>query len=302
MIYVFSNRNIVNNNWLGDDFNALGNENIRVAKVHLNSNGKPKLKFYDEKENESLPSVKVIEEVEASSKPCCLFLHGFNQNLEKNLNKCKEIEEYGVNVIAFSWPSNPGPKGIFWKIKEYRNAQQNARRSTVALERFFDKFSDYYQSTGALHNIKSLVIHSLGNYLMQSFVTSLGYSQQNSYLNNILLHQADVNSEEHEKWADKLADNCRVLATINESDDVLDFSDFINPDRLGNTLENLRSDIIKYFNFGRIPESDDEHRLWIPPTTNNDNAQKFFDSIFKGKKVKTGHLEFDQVRNCFHME
>ena len=298
MIYVFSNRNIESNNWLGDGFNTVGNDNLRVAKME--SDGM--LNFYEEHENEKLPSLKVIEEVEDSDKPCCIFIHGFNQDLEKNLSKCKEIESYGVNVIAFSWPSNPGPQQWWGKLKEYRSAQKNARRSTMALERFFDKLSDYHSSTVGIKNIRSLVVHSLGNFLLQSFVSGLGYEQQVRFLNNILLHQADVDSVNHEKWADSLANNCRVLTTVNETDNTLDFSDIINPDRLGNTLENLNSNIIKYFNFGRIPEADDKHRLWIPPTTDNSEASNFFKSVFTGKKVKTGHIEYDNKRNCFHIK
>ncbi|QDO82386.1 alpha/beta hydrolase [Shewanella psychropiezotolerans] len=171
-----------------------------------------------------------------------------------------------------------------------------------SFRKIFDKFSDYHSSTVGLNNIKSLIVHSLGNYLLQSFVSGLGYEHQVRFLNNILLHQADVDSVNHDKWADFLTNNCRVLATINETDDILDYSDIINPDRLGNTLENLNSNIIKYFNFGRIPDANDEHRLWISPTINNDNANTFFASVFTGKKVKTGHLEFDSKRNCFHVE
>jgi len=298
MIYVFSNRNILNNNWLGDNFNSDGNDNIRVAKAQPDG----KLDFYIEHESEIPPSLKVIKEIEKDQKPCCIFVHGFNQDWEKNFKKCKEIESYGVNVIAFSWPSNPGPQQWWGKLKEYRSAQKNARRSTIALERFFDKLSDYHSSTVGIKNIRSLIVHSLGNYLFQSFVSGLGFEQQVRFLNNILLHQADVNSIAHEIWADTLTANCRVLVTINETDDVLDFSDIINPDRLGNTLENLNSNLIKYFNFTSIPQANDKHRLWIPPTTENSNAKAFFVSVFKGKKVRTGHLDFDTRRNCFHIK
>mgnify|MGYP000176134924 CR=1 FL=1 len=301
MIYVFSNRNIIRNeSWLGDSFNSEGNESMRVAKYIPSS--KPKLKFYSEEEGGPLPSIQVIDEVEASDKPCCIFIHGFNQSLTKNMKKCEEIESYGVNVIAFSWPSNPGPQKWYWKLKEYKAATQNARRSTVALERFFDKFNDYIISSGSVNNVKAMVVHSLGNYLFQSFVTGLGYGGQTSFLKNILLHQADVNSLGHEKWADNLAENSRVMATINETDDILDFSDIINPDRLGNTVGNLNSNVINYFNFGRLAKAEDCHRLWIPPTTDNVSAKKFFKSVFLGKKVTTGHLNYDDRRNCFHIE
>ncbi len=300
MIYVFSNRNIVNNNWLGDSFNTDSNENIRVAKY--NSDTDKKLSFYEEIENQTLPSINVLREVESDDKPCCIFIHGFNQSLAKNLKKCEEIESYGVNVLAFSWPSNPGPQRWWWKIKEYKAARQNARRSTVALERFFDILSNYNNTNGGITQIKSMVVHSLGNYLLQSYVTGLGYENQMSFISNILLHQADVDSHNHEKWVDNLAVDCRVMATVNETDNTLDFSDILNPDRLGNTLGNLNSDLIRYFNFGKVHQAEDKHRLWIEPTINNINAKLFFESVFTGKKVKTGHFDYDQGRNCFHIE
>lgn len=301
MIYVFSNRNIINNNsWLGDGFNTAGNDNIRVAKFI--SGATKKLKFYEETEGGKLPSRQVIDEIEESAKPCCIFIHGFNQSLSKNIGKCEEIESYGVNVIAFSWPSNPGPQQWWWKLKEYKAARQNARRSTVALERFFDKFNDHIEEVGQVNNIQSLVVHSLGNYLFESFISGSGYENQTAFLSNILLHQADVDSCGHQVWADKLTQNSRVMATINETDDILDYSDIINPDRLGNTLGNLNSSVIRYFNFGKLDAADDKHRLWIEPVTNNPNAKLFFQSVFTGRNVATGKLDFDAKRNCFHIE
>ncbi|WDE07921.1 alpha/beta hydrolase [Thalassomonas viridans] len=300
MIYVFSNRNIENDNWLGDEFNAEGPENIRVAKYNADTD--KKLTFYPETDPQLLPSLKVIQEVEASDKPCCIFLHGFNQSLKKNLGKCEEIESYGVNVIAFSWPSNPGPQAIWRKIREYKRAVRNAERSSLAFERFFNLFDDYVDINGRFNNIKAMVVHSLGNYLLQHFVQGSGFENQPGFLNNILLHQADVNSHRHELWADKLAINSRVMATVNETDNTLDFSDVLNPDRLGNTLGNLNSERLQYFNFGKIPQAEDEHRLWIEPTVENASAKSFFESVFKGKKVNTGHFEFDRSRNCFHIK
>lgn len=301
MIFVFSNRNVINNeSWLGDSFNTEGNDNIRVAKYIPSA--RPKLSFYSEHEAEALPSLKVIQEIENGDKPCCIFIHGFNQSLTKNMKKCEEIESYGVNVIAFSWPSNPGPQAWYWKIREYKRAVQNARRSTVALERFFDKFHEYFTDVGRVSNIKSMVIHSLGNFLLQSFVSSTGFNNQTSFLNNILLHQADVNSQGHEKWADHMTMNSRVMVTINETDNVLDASDIINPDRLGNTLRNLNSKTISYFNFGQLDVAEDKHRLWIKPTITNENAASFFEEVFKGKKIKTSHLDYNNRNNHFNIK
>lgn len=311
MIYVFSNRNLINNEtWLGDNFNASGNDNLRVARYLPSSNSvaSATLDFYDEIDGELLPSIQVFNEVELSDKPCCIFIHGFNQSLEKNMKKCEEIESYGVNVIAFSWPSNPGPQQWYRKLKEYKIARENARRSTIALERFFNKLNDYRIEKIEFKNIKSMMVHSLGNYLFQSFVSGLGYENQTAFLTNILLHQADADNHDHEKWINLLtsnntskSNNTHVMVTINESDDVLDISDLLNPDRLGNTLDNLTSQFITYINFGQLPEAKNKHKLWVNEVVVNDNAKHFFQSVFKGNEVETEHLVFDKNKNCFHI-
>ena len=135
MIIIVSNRNVEtvdpdsneievgDENIFGDDFNTQGGPNeLRVASaVCENDNWKVSL-LPDTKDDNSPPASETLFQKTLSemrdkkiSKSWVVFIHGFNQSFEKNLKKCKEIEDYGVNVQAFSWPSNPGPNGGFFK-------------------------------------------------------------------------------------------------------------------------------------------------------------------------------------------
>lgn len=321
MIHLVTNRNIngnkTNHEMFGDDLSKVGDSVLRVAIAEKPSaNTEWKLDLLSEdglSEDTPTPLEKVFAQVANDTKPCVFFIHGFNQSLKKNLSKCKEIEAYGVNVIAFSWPSNPGPEFFMYKVKEYRRAQKNARKSAIALERFFEKLDNYVQEIGNSGQIKTLVVHSLGNYLTQAFVSSLGFENQTSVFKNILLHQADVDSKGHEKWVDKIALNSRVIATINETDDTLDASDIINPDRLGNTAYNLNSKYVKYYNFTNVEEANDEHRLWLKyvdhniwlndegGAANNEVISDFFEQIFKGNKVNNSRFQYNSSLNCFEI-
>lgn len=317
MIYVISNRNITNktdHKLFGDGFNSVSFDELRIAKATCNrSNNKDECKEWELEllpENSGQPndtSYNVFRELRDAKNPetgkeipCVIFAHGFNQNLEKNLNKAREIEAFGVNVLAFSWPSNPGPP--IRKIKEYRKAQKNARRSAFAFERLMDKLSAFVEEGGKAGALKTLVIHSLGNYLLESFVKNPDFENQISFFKNILLHQADVDSEGHEEWVDKISKNCRVIATINESDDTLDYSDWINPDRLGNTVDNLNSKYANYYDFSEAKGANDKHRLWTIKENKNKNIPVFFENVFKGKKPGRKGIVYNPGHNCYELE
>jgi len=76
----------------------------------------------------------------SSEKNCVFFVHGFNQSFEENLEKALTIEEeYGVEVIAFSWPSNSGG----FVTKEYRHAKRTAIASVGVLDSTLEKMGGY---------------------------------------------------------------------------------------------------------------------------------------------------------------
>jgi len=306
MIFIVSNRNIVDGrtdeHLFGDTFNSQGADVLRVAQANYYDGWN--LDLLDEAMDDASidePTFQVFERLANDDKPCVVFTHGFNQSLQKNLKKCQEIESYGVNVIAFSWPSNPGPNFILRKVKEYKKARKNARRSAFALERFFDKLTRFVELNEGAGQIKTMLVHSLGNFLTQSFVQSPDFEYQTQVFKNILLHQADVDSQDHHLWVNKLAQGSRVLVTINESDDVLDASDVLNPDRLGNTAANLRSSLVRYYDFSSAHGANDSHKLWHEPAMNNDNIKLFFERAFHGKKVLSTGMEYLADKNCFRV-
>ena len=304
MIYIVSNRNVVggrtNELLFGEDLNPEGSEIIRVAKAYFSNHSWELTLLLENGPVE--PTEQIFDIVDADAKPCVIFIHGFNQSLEKNLKKCREIESYGVNVIAFSWPSNPGPNFILRKIKEYKKAQKNARRSAFALERFFDKLESFTEEKEKQGQIKTLVIHSLGNYLTQAFVQNPGFDQQTKIFKNIILHQADAHTQDHEMWTESLAVQSRVTVTINETDPVLDASDIINPDRLGNTARAFKSQKVKYYDFTDAKNTYLKHRLWAKPADENPNIRDFFKCAFHGKSITQINMDYNSSLNCYEVE
>lgn len=235
-------------------------------------------------------------------KNCVFFVHGFNQSFESNLEKALKIERiHNTEVIAFSWPSNPG--GI--KTKEYRTAKRNAQASVGALDATLEKLGSYLKepfNKEALEacNIKfSFMSYSLGNFLFQNYITNAIYEDETRIFDNVILCQADVDNKNHAQWVERIEAGKRVYITINENDFVLKWSDInFQKDRLGRTARDLNSNNAHYFDFTDGPAGGNTHGLFYKET--NDIVKLFFTTVLNGGKGEnTAGLIYDPQLNAY---
>lgn len=182
------------------------------------------------------------------------FMHGFNQTIQSSITKAQKLSKsHNVNVVLFSWPSRPisvpaDDNSVFIKILKsaltgnfavsilkdlalskvkvfIKNKWENY---PPAIKNAEQSHADFMEAiTLVKNNLNSnkkpvLIVHSMGNYLLQCAL------EKNAKLpmsfNNIILHQADVNSENHD-WVkqlnDNLLDSAKLYITINAPDYVL---------------------------------------------------------------------------------
>ncbi len=282
------NRNRTDEKAFGDGFNAKGPMELRLATAEK-KNGKWHVDVVPETgmSTTNLPSAKVFKDFRSSlidaNKNCVFFIHGFNQTLLKNLEKCKEIEGYGVDVVAFSWPSNPGG----FKPKEYKKARRAAEISAAALDRVIEKMTGYFQDhiSSKCDVSFNMVVHSLGNYLYQNYAEKRLPEGEGRIFDNLMLHQADVDSEGHGNWVSGLKHSNRIYITHNENDKVLDISDIVNPHRLGNTPANSEVSSAKYIDFTDAKEVGRDHRPW-QQAIKNPVVKNFYTEAFNGRKAE----------------
>lgn len=278
MIVVISNRNITgrvdgNNkpfSFLGKD---LGNSGNIYAKVVSDNK---RLSPYSEENKDKLfdSIVTRIKDGDAKlSRPWLFFLHGNNQTTAKNIQKAIDIEkQHNVNVIAFSWPSQPytgkddqtlralkkeavkrliiefggtnivsmvlskGADKAEEFIRNYVQARMNAEASPPDFMHAL-KVTDNYLMKPLGNKIKmSFLCHSLGNYLLQNTIAGSTFPVK---FKNIIMHQADVDAKTHADWARKLLTKAdRMYITTNQYDYVLMASYYFNrKERLGQTKQ-----------------------------------------------------------------
>ena len=152
---IVTNRNINSSNFqngigdhnaFGDSVNSKGPNEVRLAMAEK-VDGKWKVELIKEPSKiteNNIPSRKefsrIRDKLTSKKRNCVFFVHGFNQSFESNLEKSLALEnEHKVEVIAFSWPSNPGG----FKTKEYRHAKRTARASVGALDSTLEKLGSY---------------------------------------------------------------------------------------------------------------------------------------------------------------
>lgn len=312
-IYVVSNRNVrpgkAGANLFGNDLNKIHNADLNLAKASRKKSGAWKLELLTDSQNPNYEDSTIDQvfrglankSVGGDNQDWVFFVHGFRQSLKKNLNKCAEIASYGVNVIAFSWPSNPAPAALLLTRKKYKRAQENARLSVPAFCRTIDKvFHNMSESiTGSGINM-NMVVHSLGNFLFQEYITRGDNLEYLSMFKNILMNAPDVDNKGHHKWVDSAADHSSLYVTINEHDTTLNKSDWINKNRLGNTVRNLKSEVVCYMDLTNGLGVRRAHRSWNVPATENDAIKQFYNIVFKGGYgEKVSGWRYNEGKNAF---
>ena len=314
MLVVVSNRevneNLNNENVFGEQINPKGINELRLATVRFEE--VERRWFVDlkpETDSEIRPSQllfkQVVEETRKNelSPYWVVFVHGFNQSIRDVLEWSLDLEtNYKVNVLAFAWPSNQG--GIV--LNEYRSARRAAQASATALDKVFELLETYLGGQSESDRIRcpvrlSLLFHSLGNFLGESLLRSPIYEGETKIFDNVIFHQADVDSRSHAEWIDN-ASGMQTYVTLNYNDRILRKSDIINPARLGQKLRGSRGTEPIYVDFSDGKGVGDTHNL-LRDTRSNDVIQSFWKRVLIGQagEVIDG-LNFDLASQTYRLE
>ncbi len=297
-----------NHEAFGDEANLKGPNEVRLATANK-TRGKWRVELIKEPAkitDTNIPSLKAFDDLRnrliSEKKNCVFFVHGFNQSFEKNLEKALALEkEHKVEVVAFSWPSNPG--GI--KTKEYRVAKRTAKASVGALDSTLEKLGNYLKEPFNKEALRScdvkfsLLTYSLGNFLFKNYVEDAEYESETRVFDNVVLCQADVDNKNHQHWVEKVDAGKRVYVTINENDWVLKWSDFnFQKDRLGRTARSLNADNAVYFDFTDGPGVGKTHGLFYKKT--NADVKAFFTEALNGRRAEsTTKMQFNSRKNSY---
>ncbi|MGK7883805.1 MAG: alpha/beta hydrolase [Crocosphaera sp.] len=315
MIIVVSNREVNealnNENVFGERINPKGINELRLAKARFDESGR---RWFVDLQSEAddqnqRPSEQLFQQVVEDTRNnkispyWVVFVHGFNQSIRDVLEWSLDLEtNYQVNVLAFAWPSNQGGN----VLSEYRSARRAARASDTALDRVFELLETYLirqpESERSRCPVRlSLLFHSLGNFLGESLLRSPIHEGETNIFDNVIFHQADVDSQSHGEWID-YSSSLRTYVTINDNDRILRKSDIINPTRLGQGLRSNRGREPIYIDFSDGQGVGDAHNL-LRDTRQNTAIQLFWKRVLTGRSGEViDGLEFDAGSQTYRLK
>ncbi|MEM9215996.1 MAG: alpha/beta hydrolase [Cyanobacteria bacterium P01_F01_bin.150] len=312
-IIVITNRNLnedkIGERLFGESTNSLGTGEIRLAHASKTSGGEWDVSLVEEplnlSNNEILPSRNIFREawseLKGSGRSVVFYVHGYNTSFKDSLEAALDIKNtYEVDVILFSWPSNPGgilPTGY----TEYQAAARTANASSPAFESALAKLSTYLRELGNDPECDislNLMCFSQGNFLFQRYVESLLFDGDTRIFDNVILMQADVDNPGHERWTGELRYCRRVYVTINENDWVLRTSSVVNRDRLGASTNNLVSRHVRYVDFTDVEGIGKKHEFYRSSQLPNERVKEFFKLVLKGYRAERD-LVRDSITGAF---
>lgn len=182
------------------------------------------------------------------------FVPGYSSTASTGLQKAKQLEEeYQANVMLFSWPADP-PAITINPIRAYREAQAAARVSSIHLDRTLEGLNQLFaspmrQASQPVGFRFCMLLHSLGNYVFESYVKDPIYDGETDIFDTIILHQPDISQPRLHGWIDRVSFRDSFYLTFNTYDSVLRTSTLINDVRAGIAGGDDPSKSVKFIDF-----------------------------------------------------
>lgn len=236
--------------------------------------------------------VSEVTQGASSSSRWVLFIPGYCSPCKEGLNKSLELlQSHDVNVLLFSWPSDPWHE-VTDPIQSYKRTQDAAKLSSIALRRALEGLQRVFvEPIRASRNGDkfrfSLLAHSLGNYVVQAYLQqpSPGYMNL-SVFDNVILHQADVDFATCKEWVVNIKARNETYITTNFFDKTLkDLSDLLNPTRLGQVKEGVFTPPgVAHVDFTSAEKVENQH--WFFGNFPNQRIKTFCTRAIQGEDAK----------------
>jgi hypothetical protein len=195
------------------------------------------------------------------------YIPGYSSTARAGLEQARKLEEeYQANVMLFSWPADP-PAISTDPVRAYRQAQAAARVSAIHLDHTLEQLATLFANPLRVNPDRNhfrfcLLIHSLGNYLFESYIRDPIYSGETGVFDTIILHQPDFSRDWAQEWIGKVRFRDAFYLTYNTYDAVLRLSRLINDVRAGVDRGEDPSRLLTFIDFTHGRHVGAEHFLF----------------------------------------
>jgi hypothetical protein len=165
----------------------------------------------------------VLSAAYQAGKPVIIYVHGRGNEPEKSFNSqmtgggalLRLSSEYDASVVMINW--NSVAKG-----SDRREPLKHVGEGAVTLNSVLKQLVEYQKEHPNAAR-PSLLVHSMGSIVLAESVEKFGWPSVvgHSIFSNVLLSEADADSQGHNTWLSTLAKSERVYVTQNRKDSVL---------------------------------------------------------------------------------
>lgn len=219
-----------------------------------------------------------------TARPMVLYVHGYRKTFEAALSEGRSMSNlYEVSVVLFDWPCWY-PEAF--PLNSYRWSKSNARSSATQFSTFIKEFSSYLiQNPGKIAHT-TLMLHSMGNILLETAVEKghLPLSAKTLPFNNLILNAPAIAYKGHRKWLEKIKVKNRIYITTNSKDMSYFGLWFLTYRRaLGGIKKPVSNEKATYVDFGMAAGK--HHNYFLNPELldQNPSIKSFYTRIFQGK-------------------
>lgn len=238
---------------------------------------------------QQLESIYSVQSCNSSLNDWLVYVHGDSQSPELSFTRGFQLQqEYGINVIVFSWPSKDPELG---GIKNFQQSRTRIEKGAPGFVHFIYELDEWHSTNGRKTNSRlSLFLHSLGNYYLERAANDIRLNGNSKEIfDNLVLNAAAINEKDHSKWLSKIHLQKRIFVNSNRKDMTLKgvtlFTDF--GVQLGEEAIHGFADNAIYINFGQALKNENNFGLLhgyyageVPGRS--DKIYNYYHTIFHG--------------------
>lgn len=224
------------------------------------------------------------------------FVHGAGKTFQRAVWRAFDISYYyDINVMTYSWPSaNPRDmsfKGFKYQLMKYQQSLPHFKKSFEMIKSFKENCMEEGESL-------SLLLHSMGNMLLEDLVKNDELSDMpHDLFDNLILNAASVKEENHKAWVEKLDMQKRIYINMNRGDvNLKGVRAFLRQGiQLGQKVKSTPADNAVYIHFTKavgfkLPPGK-SHTYFIAETADkHPEIKSYYEQILNGKDVDLNNI------------
>jgi hypothetical protein len=248
-----------------------------------------------------VPRENLQEAMNAVSKKehAVVFVEGFGKTFPGNVDRATRFARcYNVTTIMFDWPTFD-PR--YRRIKNFKMTRRNSQKVAKAFSFFLSELDEFKNKQNFKHI--SIILHSMGNLLLQHSVKNNYIKLKDTLFENIVLNAACVPQRKHKQWVEKINIQQRIYITRNNHDKTLNGAKLITFRRqLGERARGPYALNATYINFSAVLDMEHNYFLYTGVLKAHPNIKAVYNDIFFGRQVIfTDKREFFIKRNLVDM-